>query len=485
MMITDFNHDCFYSPITKSASLNETTYIIEQIVEYCIRTLSKEIIDINEKSISSKLTFDELKKNNITSTDLMQWSSPIDLIERYEYFLQMNTTSATDVFYNCTPPWFGSICQYRFVLNQSFSSFIQMRIDERKLFDENTTLTCYIHMKCDNHSFLTCLDWRDICDGKVNCLDDGEDEKYCIELEMNRCEENEYQCQNGMCVNEDFLSDEDISPFRIYNPECLDGSDEIRVKDLASCARDSSFKCEDVLCPQHTNFNCGDGTCLAVEVTRGIIPCTNNRDRAMNYMFDWNNPVDARYSRCFKTLMCVSYPFLSRNFDKYCKNLCNNTQECKIQTIKDCPPAFIAPTLPVWDGHVRFGYFSNETTIRRSGYEPDFVCYNKDLCSFPIPTFTLDSYTCLHTNQLNLTSSYTVYDIFRACNQLFKTDNENTCLDPTTVRCSGTNKCIRKRRIMDGFADCYDGFDESIAANSCALNDKHRFQWSSHPIPQC
>ncbi|CAF4157154.1 unnamed protein product, partial [Adineta steineri] len=204
-------------------------------------------------------------------------------------------------------------------------------------------------MKCDNHSFLTCLDWREICDGKVNCLDGGDDEKYCVELEMNKCEENEYQCRN----------------------------------------------------------------------------------------------------------------------------------ECKIQTVKDCPPAFIAPTFPIWDGHVRFGYFSNKTSIKIFGYEPDFVCYNKELCPFLIPTFTLDNHTCLHTNRLNLTSSDTVYDIFRACNPLFQNDNESICLHPTTVRCLRTNKCIPTRRTMDGFADCYNAFDESIAANSCALNDKHRFQCTS------
>ncbi|CAF3526078.1 unnamed protein product [Adineta steineri] len=477
-MTNDFDHDCFYSSITVKTKLDDVNYTAEQIVEYCIRTPLKEIIDVNEKSISSKLTFDELKKNNITSTNLLEWSSPIDLIERYEYFLQMNTSSSIEVFYNCTLPWFGSICQYRFVLNQSLSSFIQMRIDERKLFEKNTTLTCYIHMKCDNHSFLTCLDWREICDGKVNCLDGGDDEKYCVELEMNKCEENEYQCRNGMCVNREFFSDEDTSLINIRSPECLDGSDEIAFKKNSFCGRDPSFRCEDTLCLKYTDFNCGDGYCYDLDGSR-VLSCENNRDRVINYLFDWDNLVDTLYPRCFKTLMCVSYPILSRNFDKYCKSLCNNIQECKIQTVKDCPPAFIAPTFPIWDGHVRFGYFSNKTSIKIFGYEPDFVCYNKELCPFLIPTFTLDNHTCLHTNRLNLTSSDTVYDIFRACNPLFQNDNESICLHPTTVRCLRTNKCIPTRRTMDGFADCYNAFDESIAANSCALNDKHRFQCTS------
>ncbi|CAF0975520.1 unnamed protein product [Adineta steineri] len=475
----DFGHDCFYSTITTNVDLYENIYVVEQIVEYCIRTPSKEIIVVNEKAISSKLTFDELKKNNITSTNLMEWSSPIDLIERYEYFLQMNTSSSTEVFYNCTLPWFGSFCQYRFVLNQSFSSFIQMRINEPKLFDKNMTLTCYMHMKCDLHSFLTCLDWREICDGKVNCLDGGEDEKYCVELEMNQCEENEYQCQNGMCVNEEFLLDEDISQINIVSPECLDGSDEVRYKGVILCARDSSFRCEDVLCPQYTDFSCGNGDCRCLNGPRALSGCTNSRDRAINYLFYWDNPMNTRYSRCFKTLMCVTHLLSRVDFAKYCKNLCNNTQECKIQTIKDCPPAFIAPTFTVWDDHVRFGYFSNETSIRILGFQPDFVCYSKDRCPFLISTFTLDNHTCLHTNRPNLALTDTVYDIFRTCNQYSQNDNESICRDPTTVRCLGTNRCIPKRRIMDGFADCPDAFDESIAANSCALNDKYRFQCTS------
>jgi hypothetical protein len=64
------------------------------------------------------------------------------------------------------------------------------------------------------------------------------------------------------------------------------------------------------------------------------------------------------------------------------------------------------------------------------------------------------------------------------------------------LRCLGTNKCIPQRQIMDGISDCYGAFDESLAANSCALNDKYRFQCTSEnkclspvivddSIPQC
>jgi hypothetical protein len=47
------------------------------------------------------------------------------------------------------------------------------------------------------------------------------------------------------------------------------------------------------------------------------------------------------------------------------------------------------------------------------------------------------------------------------------------------LRCLGTNKCIPNRHIMDGISDCYGAFDESLSANSCALNDKYRFHCTS------
>jgi hypothetical protein len=44
-----------------------------------------------------------------------------------------------------------------------------------------------------------CLDWREICDGKIDCIGDnsGIDEKYSEEMEMTECNENEYRCYNG------------------------------------------------------------------------------------------------------------------------------------------------------------------------------------------------------------------------------------------------------------------------------------------------
>ena len=49
-------------------------------------------------------------------------------------------------------------------------------------------VTCYTHFKCDRHPLMFwCLDWREICDGKIDCFNDGIDEKHCDELELQEC----------------------------------------------------------------------------------------------------------------------------------------------------------------------------------------------------------------------------------------------------------------------------------------------------------
>ena len=55
LMTNDFDHDCFYSSITKNVENGEKSYKIEQSVEYCIRSIKEKVIHVNEKVISSRL----------------------------------------------------------------------------------------------------------------------------------------------------------------------------------------------------------------------------------------------------------------------------------------------------------------------------------------------------------------------------------------------------------------------------------------------
>ncbi|CAF5026605.1 unnamed protein product, partial [Rotaria sp. Silwood1] len=105
--------------------------------------------------------------------------------------------------------------------------------------DIYTNLSCDTYMQCDG-AFSACLDWREICDGKVDCTDGDIDEQHCDRLEVNECKENEYRCHNGQCIPEEFWRD------GTANPECLDGTDEIMgyLYPLL-CYGDPAFRCED------------------------------------------------------------------------------------------------------------------------------------------------------------------------------------------------------------------------------------------------
>ena len=482
MMNSDFSHDCMYVTIDDLGEIEKKVYRVQQINEYCIRPSLGEQSNAVNGSIFSISTFDQLKKENVTAEDLIKWSSLIDLAERYQNFLQMNNTSSMELFYNCTIPWFGPFCQYRYSFNRSFSDIVDIIFRSKTLDRTYSNFTCYMHMKCDRGSSLICLDWREICDGKIDCLNGGEDEKHCLELQMNHCDENEYQCRNGMCINEVFFLDryefEGNSP-----PECLDGSDEVPLKGASSqleCVSDPRFRCEDIGCTIPNCFTCSDGGYYPWPMPSSSTHCYSKRDQVFNYNMQWYNQEAIQFSRCFKIAVCAKETQDLSVKDIYCKSLCENKEECKRQIIQDCPSAFVASDFPVWDGHVRLGYFSNQTMIMNStGITPHFVCFDTHKCPFLNPTFQMDNYTCVHSHKLNFSDVRNFYGMFLSYTDLHQSKNKTHCPETSMLRCPGTNQCIPPRHIMNGIPDCYEAFDESSAANSCALNNKYRFNCTS------
>jgi hypothetical protein len=106
-------------------------------------------------------------------------SAPIDLIERYQFYLNRlsNENASSDVFYNCTMPRFGPQCQYELHYHSSFNEILN---DFYSRFGyEPTNLSCYIHLKCNRGPLSSCLDWGEICNGQIDCIDGGLDEEHC------------------------------------------------------------------------------------------------------------------------------------------------------------------------------------------------------------------------------------------------------------------------------------------------------------------
>ncbi|CAF1535668.1 unnamed protein product [Adineta ricciae] len=290
-----------------------------QIIPYCLRPFSEEEwVDtvIVHDNIVSNLTFDELKTMNVTGRDLLSWSASIDLVERYENYLNdLEIDSKFDRFYNCTPLWFGTFCQFTFDSDQLFDDIVEETFEKKDVeyigtspdiqsHLDITNLTCYLHIQCNRGPSPMCLDWREICDGRIDCLGDGIDEMNCLQLEINECESNEYRCHNGMCIPEDFVND------HAYNTDCLDRTDENNFDELkigrsfgfTFCYQDPTFRCEE---SDHffglRGFVCGDGQNIKMQTAFAMnfdatsyLYCKNRRNEIMwkstlsNIQHSWN-----------------------------------------------------------------------------------------------------------------------------------------------------------------------------------------------------
>jgi len=173
--------DCLYYYIPERG-------LVSQLIPYCIRFhLDEELT--NPTNHHQSFTFEQLYKNNITSFQLYMWSAPIDLVEHYQIYLENISSKNTFLYYNCTYPSFGSRCEYTFDDPQpSFAKQAKKSFDVKDPNDNLSHLQhfpCYVHLNCNrvsdhgNNTSGACLDWREICDGKVDCIDGGHDEEQC------------------------------------------------------------------------------------------------------------------------------------------------------------------------------------------------------------------------------------------------------------------------------------------------------------------
>ena len=178
-----YQYDCLH--IAASIEIESDPY---QIISYCLTEWPTKW-NISKNNLDQKFTFSELYKQNITSQQLYVWSAPMDVVERYQLYLNdllfsnKSSSMSDQLFYNCTSPRFGSLCQYSLDIDESYYSSLNNIIhDYYQQEYEPKTLTCYNYLKCNRGSTLACLDWSEICDGYIDCLNDGIDEKRLLAI---------------------------------------------------------------------------------------------------------------------------------------------------------------------------------------------------------------------------------------------------------------------------------------------------------------
>ncbi|CAF4303137.1 unnamed protein product [Rotaria sp. Silwood2] len=456
---------CLLYSVNNTAVSPDT--FIYQLISYCLRPVEQSLINLHPVvTFDSNFTFSTLREKNISSEQLLSWSASIDLAEHYQAFLNdISPSSLTfkkeDLFYSCLWPWFGPFCQFSFDPpdNISFDTMVARNFPPENIIVKDDRITCYKHLDCDTS--LQCLDWREICNGKIDCVD-GSDELNCWQLEINECAENEYRCHNGQCIPAEFFHDIPS------NPDCLDRTDE-RFLALSSpgCFKDPSFRCEEHSCrPGYAEFPCGDGGCIVEKTNR----CRNKRGEMIS-----------SDDLCSKTMECITN---TKSFiDNAVREVCA-TKICPglICPKSNCPSLYQFPSYPILFGNVWFIHENKDRQLNMFPVVqlPKYMCYDDQRFisqCFPFAIRINDS-ACYNFDKLGLPTVMIYNDLILEVQKLFRpciiVSNETQyCNHSTIYQCQNSTRCISKHRLVDSIQDCPFNDDEMFN-QSCSLNDAHR-----------
>ena len=455
--------------------ITEKTYRKEhQVIPFCRRddgnTDESMIVDDGIPSF----TFDELNERNITSLQLYQWSIHADVVEEYQAFLQDEHHRSNVSFHNCsTKQKLGLYCQYSFDSQLSydvrFEKIVTIVLKKSPTLASNGT--CYMHLNCMRNNYSWCLDWREICDGLVDCWPDPVDERLCHQMEQNECGPNEHRCRNGQCIPASFLIDNG------FNPDCLDMTDEslsgIDDYPLICKRGDPSFRCMDI-----TRYHWSNSL-TPLQYCGGGGSCRTNRLNQFHYTLLSRDHNYHLTDECWSAMICLTQPQL---FNGSCDNVCSKpTLSCHPRIYEHCPIFFEFPALPVgWNQiHLVFSWNkSNDSDqiILRSCYDADFCVTSPSDIRFTKLSEPSRILSCQSDNDKpfykfshQMIIDYRKIMNLRCSSTLIGTVND--CPSTTQFQCG--NRCLSKHRLTDYFNDCFDNMDEDYN-QSCALNHKYR-----------
>jgi hypothetical protein len=381
------DHTCLYR------YANEMNGRARHLVPHCIQTSIDSQVESKLPCYGSNTMFGELKRNNVTSKLLMQWFAPIDLISDYEDFL-ISGIGEKELFCNCSQAdySFGTRCQYQLAVNtSSFSDLIdatfvgkEFQRDIRNLTEEHD-VTCYLLFNCTIYTGF-CLDWRQICDGKRDCIN-GRDEERCMEKELNECDEKtEYRCLSGHCIPRAFSFD--------LTFDCPDWDDEQKSFETAydeyKCGWSALANCEEKACTM-SRYSCGDGECYIDNMKiDSAISCTSQRDQLfVKRVYAFRERLSEkcwRYMICNLGLSCLyelsnvsnssCQDFISRPIGtaQFCDELLNDSASCSVSDEE----FFLMPSIAYPYVHVLYKWQKMTAGDR---LEVKMICYNMSACN--------------------------------------------------------------------------------------------------------
>ncbi|CAF0798585.1 unnamed protein product [Adineta steineri] len=451
-------HDCLHVAVS-----NEFGNDPYQMILYCMSEWPSKW-NVQTNNFDKNFTFADLSILNVTSQQLYMWSAPMDIVEDYQFYLDQlqnsnETSLSMQMYYNCTLPRFGPMCQYSLDMHQpNHESLNEILADYYNFYTHNQFLpTCYTYLQCNLDISSLCVDWSDICNNIIQCIN-GIDEEHCSQLEVNECKDDEYRCKNGQCVPSVFYNDD------AYAPDCLDRSDEdfISSYGFLKVSTEPKFSNDDLAC-------LGSDISYALGLTTSC-SIDNHLKSWQELMFSYtpNSMTDI----CWSTLKC--YLKIPSASDPECSEICQN-DTCQDIIEENCPDMFFMPPTPVIYGHIYFAYTKKYIVEQRIwANEPEYICYDPQLCGGFYPSRTplpFNNTICLHPKDFSLSSSSLIYDLITnafyapvhvelyKCNTIFR--NDSTFCDKSTMyTCINSSKCISNYRLLDGINDCDYGDDE-------------------------
>jgi len=470
--------DCLnYYKYREVQAYQELSDVVDELIPYCIRPANDsndELFDSNVivDSSAHQLSFEQLRLRNITANELLSWSISMEITERYQVYLNEPNSLINEYIYNCTPPQFGLRCQYSFSFNgmMSFKQIVETNFRNRQPFTDLSSfrsipMPCYILVECHRYGQLWCLDWREICDGNIDCFDEQTDEEFCFEMEMNECTDDEYRCHNGLCISEDLWED------GFGDTDCLDRSDLVtKPSYIFSCYQDPTFRCEEHACKRNTfSFPCGDGQCVSK-----FDRCANGRHLVLiDSMSIQSNLTD----ECWLAMICHT-------------KLLNCNHTAMSVSLGKCDSLVQFPTIPIHSNHVSLFYENVDLQMNTSDFlEPDYICYDQQFCDAIQPEIFIGNLTCRYFVDLGDFSDLNenpwvhllamIEEDFRSCslpmNNHILISNNSSSSSSSLYKCQNSSKLISKHRIKDEVYDCFHEDDENYA-DSCQLNDRYRIQ---------
>ena len=454
----------------------------EHIYPFCLVTEYSDVIDQLCYLHNHKVwSFGELRQKHVHANDLFSWHAPISTIDEYERFLRTVDDDLINFkFCNCTGErHFGLQCQYSFdlgnrpfedLLERHFANLPTIKLNEAVAMND-ADVTCY---RRDALCAGECLDWRQICNEIVDCID-GHDEINCELLEFNECGDEEYRCRSGHCIPLTFAFD--------MTPDCADASDEQTKSVLENARLSTCYRTvPNMFCDDHNNawmmFPCGDGHSIATP----LIQCENQRHiRTLKSYYAGNN------AQCWQYFICAqNFAFLFPSLVN-CTELCGTTGDCWPLLPFVCPnDTIIFPPNPIMlHPFVYFLYWANGNEKRSL---PAFICYTHCDHIYP-PSSSRYGYSCRAFSEFQqepFTVSTMLNQVFDAILRLFSgcITKTNTNSAAWTFQCPITNHTISPYRVLDGYSDCYQNLDEEIDRTNCSRTFKQKFRCWTTP-DQC